>query len=147
MFLCRGLKLAAERNRVATPGFACLIRGLAYQASSDSMKYVIFMEYKQEEMDSAIKASNEVTMDREKHPDKWPKQLTPIYQMLGDLPEPTEKFRGLAIHEVESEEQLRHYDAFLRSTLTRLGIKGGIMAWVPVLDSSKWVEEWQNLRK
>jgi hypothetical protein len=108
---------------------------------------MIFYEYKQEDMDRIIEGNNAMSVDREKNPEKWPKQLTPNYTMIGEIPEMKESMRGLALYEVENEEQLQHYDMFLRSTLVRLGIKGGIRGWVPLLDSFKQIDEWKTLQK
>jgi len=111
------------------------------------LRFVMFYDYKQEEATAVVEANNEMSVDRERFPEKWPKQLTPTYNVLGDLPELEERFRGFAIYDAENEEQLQHYMVFLHSKLAELGVTGGLKGFLPLIDGAKTAQEWKDLSK
>ena len=112
------------------------------------MKFAVFFNYKApEELEASMKMYDAVTPERERFPDKFPKQLTPTYVLLGDLPELKEKIRGFVTYEADSQEQMEDFWVFATSKLAELGVKEGIKSFIPIVESATTVPKLKALRK
>jgi hypothetical protein len=111
------------------------------------MRCIVFCQY--EDFGDASKIYDAMSLEREKSPDKFPKQMTPTYMLLGDLPELKEKVRGLYVIEAESQKQINDFWVFWHSKVEELGFKEGtgVNAIIPLVDGFDIVNEWKAQHK
>ena len=92
------------------------------------MKYLVFSEFSREEWDKLSESGKKIWAEREKVPDKYPKQIFPDHGILGDLPTFTEDIRGFTIYETDDPQQLKNVVAFW----TAQGIKSFKRWFIPI---------------
>ena len=95
------------------------------------MKYIAFWEYKPEDFDKVIEKYRQITKEREKTPEKYTKQLFPPHGMGGE-------HRGFTVVEATSEQILN--TVLLNSPEVKI-------RYVPIFESTKYIELYQNSKK
>ena len=103
----------------------------------EEMKYIVLWESKLEYMDKVIAKANNISLEREKDPDKYPKFLFPSHYM-GDMNLNTGYFKGFAVLEA-TQEQFNNWNL--------LWLPEFRMKWVPIDASSKLMELYTKMKK
>ena len=70
------------------------------------MKYLVFGEYDPEDMDAQFKKAKEYAVDKELHPDKYPKTSYPVHFMLN-------KPAIMAVWDTDNEDSIANKIAFM----------------------------------
>jgi hypothetical protein len=109
------------------------------------MKYLVFTEYDSEEIDILTKKAKAIWAEREKAPDKYPKQIFPDHYVLGDLPKFKEAIRGVTIYETDDPEQIANVVAYWEAQKPELKT---IKRWfIPLTGASKQMELIEKMKK
>ena len=95
------------------------------------MKYIAFWEYKPEDIDKVIEIYSQIQKEREKDPKKFTKQLFPPHGMGGE-------HAGFTIVEATSEQILNTVLLYSPEVTLR---------YVPIFESTKYIELHQNTKK
>ena len=86
------------------------------------MKYIVFWEFCPEDIDKAVEKFIEFnTVERKKHPDKYPKIIFPTHSMAGET-------KGFEVVEATSEQIVNHI-------LPWMGLV--TFKFVPILEAEK----------
>ena len=95
------------------------------------MKYIAFWEYPPENFDKVIEKYRQLTTAREKTPERYTKQLFPPHGMGGE-------HAGFTIVEATSEQILNTVLLYSPEVTLR---------YVPIFESTKYIELYQNAKK
>ena len=101
------------------------------------MKYIVLWETNLEDIDNIIAKANNIQLEMEKDPDKYPQFLLPPHYM-GDVNVNTGYCKGFAVLEA-TQEQFNNWNM--------LWIPEFRMKWVPIEATSKWVELYTKTKK
>ena len=104
------------------------------------MRYLTVYEFSPEDAEKVVKTLNETTTIREMNPDKFPKILLDVHDILGETPRLTEGYRSFSVHEADDPEQLYELSSFWKSKMPET--KSFKMYFVPIADhrSMSWME-------
>ena len=72
----------------------------------DNMKYLVIGEYDPEDMDAQFKKAKQYAVDKEMHPDKYPKTSYPVHFMLN-------KPAIMAVWDTDNEDAIANKIAFM----------------------------------
>ena len=98
----------------------------------EKMKFICFSDYSKEDVEKSLEAVAKIRALREKEPNALPKLLPGSWHMLaGDIPKLTKEYKGFALFEAESVEQLSQFVLMYNSVPSMSNY------FVPIIESEK----------
>ena len=76
------------------------------------MKYIMFWELAPEDSEKALEKNEKLRAESKKNPEKYMKNITVPYYILGDLPPLSEKVRGFTIMESDDHTKLAKFGEY-----------------------------------
>lgn len=95
------------------------------------MKYIVFAEWRPEDLDNVIEKSLQLMADQEKFPEKYPKALSSPYQLMGES-------KGVRLYEGDEEQMTNYALHYMPAAKVKI---------VPIVEFTKTMELWKKLKK
>jgi len=111
------------------------------------MKYLLFSERSWEELMTIVESDSVLQAEREKFPEKYPRELFAPGLLVGELPKLTGYVRTVFVYDDASPEQIANVTAYWAAQIVGKGLKTYKRWLMPLLDTTELSEKFREHEK